>query len=69
MLRTISRKTFSQSTNTIFKPSITLFSRTMADSRVEAASQVAGEKKDTSPSVSIGILSVTDLPEYNKLIS
>ncbi|KAF7891200.1 uncharacterized protein EAF02_001525 [Botrytis sinoallii] len=50
MLRTISRKTFSQSTNAIFKPSTTFFSRNMADSRVEAASQVAGEKKDTSPS-------------------
>ncbi|KAG4032843.1 hypothetical protein MFRU_006g03050 [Monilinia fructicola] len=49
MLRTISRKTLSQSTSTIFKPS-TLFSRNMADRRVEEAAQAAGEKKDSSPS-------------------
>ncbi|KAF7861925.1 hypothetical protein EAF04_007806 [Stromatinia cepivora] len=49
MLRTISRKTFSQSTATIFKPT-TLFSRNMADKRVEQAAQAAGEKKGTNPS-------------------
>ncbi|ESZ94314.1 hypothetical protein SBOR_5310 [Sclerotinia borealis F-4128] len=49
MLRIISRKTFAQSTTSIFKPS-TSISRNMADNRVEKAAQAAGEKKDSSPS-------------------
>lgn len=50
MLRQITRLNVAKSTSSVFRPA-TITVRSMADSRIEQASQAAGEAKDTNPKV------------------
>jgi len=50
MLRQITRINVAKSTTSVFRPA-TISVRTMADSRIEQASQAAGEAKETNPKV------------------
>jgi len=56
MLRQITRINVAKSTTSVFRPA-SISVRTMADSRIESASQAAGEAKDTNPKVFLHNLS------------